>query len=136
MRFLVDAQLPPALGEWLGANGQSAEHVADRQLEAASDTAIWECALRENAAIITKDEDCCAKRSTAQARLWFGSGCRRPGGGSFSRASRACCGTLGRGDLTADTSEERLEALIVAHTTPNTSTRSWPSCISTSAGSS
>src|SRR5204863_464754 len=57
MRFLVDAQLPPALARWLAANGHAAEHVADRQLEAASDAAIWDCALREAAAIITKDED-------------------------------------------------------------------------------
>jgi predicted nuclease of predicted toxin-antitoxin system len=57
MRFLVDAELPPALARWLAANGHTAEHVADRQLEAASDSAIWDCALREAAAIITKDED-------------------------------------------------------------------------------
>jgi predicted nuclease of predicted toxin-antitoxin system len=57
MRFLVDAQLPPALARWLVANGHTAEHVADRQMEAASDAAIWDCALQEAAAIITKDED-------------------------------------------------------------------------------
>ena len=57
MRFLVDAQLPPALARWLAANGHTAEHVADRQLEAASDSAIWDWALREAAVIITKDED-------------------------------------------------------------------------------
>ncbi len=33
MRFLVDAQLPPALARWLAANGHAAEHVADRQME-------------------------------------------------------------------------------------------------------
>jgi hypothetical protein len=40
MRFLVDAQLPPALARWLSGKGHEAEHVADRQMEAASDTAI------------------------------------------------------------------------------------------------
>ena len=40
-----------------GQRPYSAEHVADRQLEAASDTTIWAYALRENATIITKDED-------------------------------------------------------------------------------
>ena len=55
MRFLVDAQLPPALARWLVANGHTAEHVADRQMEAASDAAIWDCALQEAAAIITKE---------------------------------------------------------------------------------
>jgi predicted nuclease of predicted toxin-antitoxin system len=34
MRFLVDAQLPPALARWLAANGHTVEHVADHQLEA------------------------------------------------------------------------------------------------------
>jgi predicted nuclease of predicted toxin-antitoxin system len=47
MRFLVDTRLPPALARWLAAKGHTAEHVADRQLEAASDTtAIRDCALR------------------------------------------------------------------------------------------
>jgi len=57
MRFLVDAQLPPALARWLAEKGHEADHVADRQMEAASDTAIWDYALQEAAAIVTKDED-------------------------------------------------------------------------------
>jgi Domain of unknown function (DUF5615) len=52
MRFLIDAQLPPALARWLAANGDTAEHVADRQLEAASDSSIWDCALREAATTV------------------------------------------------------------------------------------
>ena len=74
MRFLVDAQLPPALARWLAANGHTAEHVADRELEAASDSAIWECALREAAAIITKDEDFAVRkalRDTGPAVVWI-----------------------------------------------------------------
>lgn len=55
MRFLVDARLLPALARWLAANGHTAEHVADRQMEAASDAAIWDHALQKAAAIITKD---------------------------------------------------------------------------------
>ncbi|MGO9770916.1 MAG: DUF5615 family PIN-like protein [Roseiarcus sp.] len=39
MRFLVDAQLPPALARRLAEPGHEAERVADRQLAAASDTA-------------------------------------------------------------------------------------------------
>lgn len=57
MRFLVDAQLPSALARWLASQGHHAEHVADRQLEAASDTVIWEFALQAAAVIVTKDED-------------------------------------------------------------------------------
>jgi predicted nuclease of predicted toxin-antitoxin system len=57
MRFLVDAQLPPALARRLAERGHEAEHVADRQLAAASDTRIWDFALQTAAVIITKDED-------------------------------------------------------------------------------
>lgn len=57
MRFVVDAQLPPALARWLAARGHMAEHVGDIGMQSASDPAIWDYALRENAAIITKDED-------------------------------------------------------------------------------
>src|SRR5689334_5111310 len=74
MRFLVDAQLPPALARWLAANGHTAEHVADRQLEAASDVAIWDCALRQAAAIITKDEDFALSKAlsdTSPAVVWI-----------------------------------------------------------------
>ncbi len=57
MRFLVDAQLPPALAGWLAGNGHQAEHVGAVGLQSASDAAIWDYALREGAAIITKDDD-------------------------------------------------------------------------------
>jgi predicted nuclease of predicted toxin-antitoxin system len=57
MRFLVDAQLPPALARWLVAAGHEAEHVADRGMQSASDDVIWDVALREHAVILTKDED-------------------------------------------------------------------------------
>jgi predicted nuclease of predicted toxin-antitoxin system len=57
MRFLVDAQLPPALARWLAANGHEAEHVGDLGMQAASDAAIWDYALASSSAIVTKDED-------------------------------------------------------------------------------
>lgn len=57
MRFLVDAQLPPALAKWLSAAGHSAEHVADCGLGAASDREVWSYALREECVVVTKDED-------------------------------------------------------------------------------
>jgi len=57
MRFLIDARLPPALARWLADKGHQAEHVVDLGMQAASDAAIWEHALREDAAIVTKDED-------------------------------------------------------------------------------
>ena len=57
MRFLVDAQLPPALARWLVAQGHEAEHVADLGMQSASDAAIWTYALASAAAVVTKDED-------------------------------------------------------------------------------
>ena len=57
MRFLVDAQLPPALASWLAAQGHEAAHVADLGMQAASDATIWDHALASSSAIVTKDED-------------------------------------------------------------------------------
>jgi predicted nuclease of predicted toxin-antitoxin system len=57
VRFLVDAQLPPALARWLASKGHETEHVADRKMESATDHAIWIYALGSGAAIVTKDED-------------------------------------------------------------------------------
>jgi predicted nuclease of predicted toxin-antitoxin system len=57
VRFLVDAQLPPALARYLSSIGHHAEHVADIGLAGAEDPTIWDYALHTSAAIITKDED-------------------------------------------------------------------------------
>lgn len=67
MRFVVDAQLPPALAKFLAQAGQLAEHVADLQLAHASDSVIWDYARAANAVVITKDEDFAARRAVAQA---------------------------------------------------------------------
>ena len=57
MRFIVDAQLPPALARALSDVGHNAEHVTDFGLHEADDSSTRDCALEEKAAIITKDED-------------------------------------------------------------------------------
>jgi len=57
MRFLIDAQLPPALARLLEAHGHAAEHVADIGLRHAEDSPIWDYAISHQAIIITKDED-------------------------------------------------------------------------------
>ena len=57
MRFLVDAQLPPRLAHVLTEAGHEADHVEDLGLRHASDPAIWACAERRQAVIVTKDED-------------------------------------------------------------------------------
>ncbi|MCU0796295.1 MAG: DUF5615 family PIN-like protein [Akkermansiaceae bacterium] len=53
MRFVVDAQLPPALARLLTAHGHQAEHVADIGLRDADDSPIWLYALQQQAIIIT-----------------------------------------------------------------------------------
>jgi predicted nuclease of predicted toxin-antitoxin system len=45
VKFLVDAQLPPALARWLGEAGYEAAHVEDVGLRDAEDSAIWAHAL-------------------------------------------------------------------------------------------
>lgn len=56
-RFLIDAQLPPALAEYLSASGYEADHVADLGLLRATDRAVWRRAIELSATIITKDGD-------------------------------------------------------------------------------
>jgi predicted nuclease of predicted toxin-antitoxin system len=67
MRFLVDAQLPAALAQWLVTEGHAAEHVSDKQMQSASDSAIWDFAIEAGAVIITKDEDFARRRTLADA---------------------------------------------------------------------
>jgi predicted nuclease of predicted toxin-antitoxin system len=49
VKFLVDANLPPALARWLAAAGHEAYHVSDFGLEAMPDKAIWARARELNA---------------------------------------------------------------------------------------
>ncbi|MDA7617673.1 DUF5615 family PIN-like protein [bacterium] len=57
MRFLIDAQLPPALARALSETGHEAEHVIDIDLHNADDSAIWDYAVEHGAVVLTKDED-------------------------------------------------------------------------------
>jgi predicted nuclease of predicted toxin-antitoxin system len=63
VRFVVDAQLPPALARWIAGQQHDAEHVADVGLTAASDREIWRYAEAAGAVIVTKDEDFARRRS-------------------------------------------------------------------------
>jgi predicted nuclease of predicted toxin-antitoxin system len=62
LRFLVDAQLPPALARRIEALGHSAQHVADCGLAATQDDAIRNYAASTAAVIVTKDEDFAIRR--------------------------------------------------------------------------
>jgi predicted nuclease of predicted toxin-antitoxin system len=67
VKFLVDAQLPPALAHWLRASGHEAHHIEDVGLRNAGDHAIWTHAMETASIILTKDEDFAerAARTTA-----------------------------------------------------------------------
>ena len=67
MRFLVDAQFPPALARFLAGLGHTAEHVSDISLNGADDSATWNYAWENGAIIITKDEDFSHRLSQSQA---------------------------------------------------------------------
>ncbi len=91
MRFLVDAQLPPALARWLAANGHETDHVGDIGMQAASDAAIAH-ALASSAAIITKDEDFARRKVLAQngaVVVWIA--CRTREAAICSSGSRQYC---------------------------------------------
>ncbi len=57
MRFLVDAQLPPGLARYLASRGHEAEHVYDIGMGSAPDREVWDHAVRNNAVLVTKDDD-------------------------------------------------------------------------------
>jgi predicted nuclease of predicted toxin-antitoxin system len=57
VRFLVDAQLPPALARLLADRGHVAEHVGDVGLLSSSDSEIARSAITHDAVLITKAED-------------------------------------------------------------------------------
>jgi predicted nuclease of predicted toxin-antitoxin system len=57
VKFLVDAQLPPSLAEWLRATGGEAIHVEEAGLRDAVDSAIREYAVSQGYVLITKDKD-------------------------------------------------------------------------------
>lgn len=57
MRFLVDAQLPPALAQWLKERGHDAVAARDAGLRTAKDSAVWAYALQAASVVVTKDED-------------------------------------------------------------------------------
>lgn len=67
VRFLVDAQLPPALVRLLREHGQDAEHVTEIGPGDAPDSALWRYALEHDAVIITKDEDFANMVATGRA---------------------------------------------------------------------
>jgi predicted nuclease of predicted toxin-antitoxin system len=74
VRFLVDAQLPPALALLLDEHGHVAEHVIDIGPGDIPDRELWRYALEHQAVIVTKDEDFANMLATgvdAPAVVWI-----------------------------------------------------------------
>jgi len=57
MRLLLDAQLPPALAQWLRDRGIAATHVRQLGLRDSDDGSIWNFAAAGRWVVVTKDED-------------------------------------------------------------------------------
>jgi predicted nuclease of predicted toxin-antitoxin system len=53
MRFLVDAQLPPALAKWIADNGHSASAVRDQGLRNSDDGSIVNSATASDWVVVT-----------------------------------------------------------------------------------
>jgi predicted nuclease of predicted toxin-antitoxin system len=74
VRFIVDAQLPPALARALTLAGHPSEAVRDLNLREADDESIWNHAAAERLVIMTKDEDFATRvwqTSTGPAVVWL-----------------------------------------------------------------
>lgn len=74
MRFLVDAQLPPALAQWLGEHGCSATPVRELGLRESDDGSIWNFATAGHWTVLTKDEDFvarCISNPAAPPVVWL-----------------------------------------------------------------
>lgn len=57
MRFLIDAQLPPALCGWFVEQGHEAQHVTQRLGGQTPDAAIAAFAAANGLVLVTKDDD-------------------------------------------------------------------------------
>lgn len=74
MRFLIDAQLPPALARWLGERGHAARSAREAGLRDSDDGSIWNFAMSGDWIVVTKDEDFvdrCLLGGPAPAVIWI-----------------------------------------------------------------
>jgi predicted nuclease of predicted toxin-antitoxin system len=69
MRFLIDAQLPPALCGWFEERGFEAEHVSERLGGQTPDARIAESAAAGALILVTKDDDFALRHPPGDYRL-------------------------------------------------------------------
>jgi predicted nuclease of predicted toxin-antitoxin system len=68
VRFLVDAQLPPALVKFIRRSGHDCDHVADVGLRDDEDESIYSHAKENGCVIITKDEDFAQRKAVLRGK--------------------------------------------------------------------
>ncbi|MEX0842338.1 MAG: DUF5615 family PIN-like protein [Xanthobacteraceae bacterium] len=111
MRFLIDAQLPPALARHLAALGHAAEHVSEAGLLTAGDDQIWDHALATGAVLVTKDEDFVTMRALSKHGgppvIWvrIGNTTKQVLIGRFTAAFAAILDALARGETVIQISD-------------------------------
>jgi predicted nuclease of predicted toxin-antitoxin system len=74
VKFIIDAQLPPYLADLLRQRGLEVEAVREIGLRHAKDRVIWEYALSNDGAIMTKDSDFaerCIRAQNAPVVIWL-----------------------------------------------------------------
>ena len=103
MKFLVDAQLPPALARWLAARGHDASHVADLGMRSAKDHLIWNEVSDKAYVLITKDDDFIelSRIKPGPKIIWvrIGNSTRKHLLEKFEKALPALEATLQKGDV-------------------------------------
>jgi predicted nuclease of predicted toxin-antitoxin system len=110
VRFLIDAQLPPALARQIESSGHEAAHVADVDLLTAPDRQIWLHATATGSVLITKDEDFITMRAlnaSGPAIVWIrlGNAVRRVLLGRFAEVFPMVLAALTRGDSVVEISD-------------------------------
>ena len=85
MKFLIDAQLPPALAAWLTRRGHQADHITEAKGLGVTDAEIWDLARKDSCIIVTKDRDFAIwARARRQGLKSSGSGWAMPAGPIFT----------------------------------------------------
>jgi predicted nuclease of predicted toxin-antitoxin system len=111
VRFLVDAQLPPALARHLVSFGHEAEHVGDIGLLTASDERVWDYAAAAGAVLVSKDEDFVTMRALSKhggpAVIWvrIGNTTKQALIARFDAAFAAIVDALKRGETVVQISD-------------------------------
>jgi predicted nuclease of predicted toxin-antitoxin system len=111
VRFLIDAQLPPALARHLEAVGHEATHVADLGMQSARDHEIWQQASASGAVLVSKDEDFVTMRALRRdgpAVVWvrIGNATRRVLIARFAAAFSRVLAALDRGETIVQIPDE------------------------------